>query len=59
MLHRASELDGSLERPRQRKMDIAFRNSNIRSCYKTGSLKTAASDLAKYKLDLFAVQGVT
>jgi hypothetical protein len=39
---------GSLERPRQRKMDMKFGIWNVRSLYRAGSLKTAASELSEY-----------
>jgi hypothetical protein len=48
----------SLERPRQRKMDMRFRTSNVRSLYGSGLLKTVSSELAKYKLNVVAVQDV-
>jgi hypothetical protein len=55
---RASEMDGSLARPKHRKMDIRFVMWNVRSLYRAGSLKTVARELGKYKLDLVGVQGV-
>jgi hypothetical protein len=39
-------------------MDTRFRTWNVSSLYREGSLKTVARDLAKYKLDLAAVQRV-
>jgi hypothetical protein len=39
-------------------MDIRFGTWNVRSPYKVGSLKVAASKLVKYNLDLVAVQEV-
>jgi exonuclease III len=40
-------------------MDMRFGTWNVRSLYRAGSLKTIASELAKYNLDLVAVQEVT
>jgi hypothetical protein len=37
----------SLERPRQRKMDMKFGTGDGRSLYRTDSLKTAATEVAK------------
>jgi hypothetical protein len=48
----------SLEWPRQWKMDMRFGTMNVRSLYRTGSLKTVASEFAKYKLDLVTVWDV-
>jgi len=45
----------SLERPRQRKVAVRFGTWTVRSLYMAGSLKTVASELAKYNLDLVAV----
>jgi exonuclease III len=39
-------------------MDIRFVTWNVRSLYRTGSLKTVARKLGKYKLDLVGVQEV-
>jgi exonuclease III len=39
-------------------MDTRFGTWNIRSLYRTGSLKTVARELGKYKLDLVGVQEV-
>jgi len=39
----------------QQKMDIKHRTWNVRSVYKAGSLKTVASETAKYKLHVVAV----
>jgi exonuclease III len=39
-------------------MDIRFGTWNIRSLYRTGSLKTVARELGKYRLDLVGVQEV-
>jgi hypothetical protein len=39
-------------------MDMRFGTSNVRSLYRIGSLKTAARELWKYKLDLVGVEKV-
>jgi exonuclease III len=39
-------------------MDMRFGTWTVRSLYRAGSLKTVASELAKYNLDLVAVQEV-
>jgi hypothetical protein len=39
-------------------MDIRFGTENVRSLYRAGSMRTAESKLAKYNLDLEAVQEV-
>jgi hypothetical protein len=48
-----------LEQSKQRKMDIRFRTRNVRSLYRSGSLKTMWRDLqllVKYKLNSAGVQ---
>ena len=45
-------------RRRQRKRDILLGTWNVRSLYRAGSLTAAASELARYKLDLVGVQEV-
>jgi hypothetical protein len=40
------------------KMDTRFGTWNVRSPYRSGSLKTVARDLGKHKLDLVGVQEV-
>ena len=42
----------TLVRPKQRKQDMRFGTWNGRSLYRAGSLMAAASELARYKLDL-------
>jgi hypothetical protein len=37
-------------------MDMRFGTWNVRSLYRSGSLKMAARELGKYKLDLVGVQ---
>jgi hypothetical protein len=37
-------------------MDLRFGTGNVRSLYMSGSLKTVARELGKYKLDLVGVQ---
>jgi exonuclease III len=39
-------------------MDMKFRTWNVRSLYRSGSLKTVEKELGKYKLDLPGVQEV-
>jgi hypothetical protein len=39
-------------------MDMGFGTCNDRSLYRSGSLKTVARELRKYKLDLVGVQEV-
>ena len=45
-------------RVRQRKRDIRVGTWNVRSLYRAGSLKAAARELARYKLDVVGVQEV-
>jgi hypothetical protein len=47
-----------LAQPKHRKMDLRFGTWNVRSLYRSGSLKTLARELGKYKLDLVGVQEV-
>jgi hypothetical protein len=44
--------------PKQRKMDMSFGMWNVRSMYRSGSLRTVAKEVLKYKLDLVGVQEV-
>jgi exonuclease III len=39
-------------------MDMRFGTWNVRSLYRSGSLKTVARELGKYKFDLVSVQEV-
>jgi exonuclease III len=39
-------------------MDMRFDTYNVSSLYRSGSLKTVARELGKYKLDLMGVQDV-
>jgi exonuclease III len=39
-------------------MDMRFGTWNVRSPYRSGSFKTVARELGKYKLDLVGVQEV-
>jgi hypothetical protein len=48
----------TLERPKARKMGMRFGTWNVRSLYRSGSLKTVSGELAKYKLHLVGVQEV-
>jgi len=47
-----------LEHPRQHEIDTGFCTWNVRSLYRTGSLKTVTRKLEKYNLDLVAVQEI-
>jgi hypothetical protein len=48
-----------LDKQRKRKkMDLRFGTWNVRSMYRTGSLRTVAEEISKYKLDLVGVQEV-
>jgi hypothetical protein len=58
MKYYTEALADCLERPRKRKMDMRFGTWNVRSLWRVGSLKTLASELAKYHLDLVVVQDV-
>jgi hypothetical protein len=44
------------KRPKLRNMDMTFGTGNVRSLYRVGSLMTASTELARYKLDLAGVQ---
>jgi exonuclease III len=39
-------------------MDMSFGTWNVRSLYRSGSLKTVARESGKYKLDIVGVQDV-
>jgi len=47
-----------LELPGQRKVDMRFVTWNVRSLFTVGSLKAAASEIAKYDLGPVAIQEV-
>jgi exonuclease III len=47
-----------LAQPKHWKMDMGFGTWNVSSLYKSGSLKTVARELGKYKLDLVGIQEV-
>jgi exonuclease III len=47
-----------LAQPKHQKMDMRFGTWNVRSIYRSGSLKTVARVVRKYKLDLVGVQEV-
>jgi exonuclease III len=51
-------MDGFSGKAYFRKMDMRLGTWNIRSIYRAGSLKTAARELGKCKLDLMGVQEV-
>jgi hypothetical protein len=40
-------------------MDMRFGTWYVRSMYRTGSLRTAAEEISKYKIDLVDVQEVS
>jgi hypothetical protein len=48
----------SLAWPKQRKMDMRFLTQDVRSLYRTDSLKTVARKLRKCKLDLVGLEEV-
>jgi hypothetical protein len=56
-----SDLDCSFGtvQAKQWKRDVRFGTWNVRSLYRSGSLTTAARELARYKLDLLDVQEVS
>jgi len=56
MLDRTSASVDSLGRPMQRRIDMRFGTWNIRRVHRTDSLKTVASELAKYKINLMAIK---
>jgi hypothetical protein len=47
-----------LVRHKQWKRDMGFSTWNFRCLYRSGSLRTVARELARYKLDLVGVQEV-
>jgi hypothetical protein len=47
-----------VSRSRKRNRDILLDTRNVRSLYRAGSLMAAATELARYKLDLVGVQEV-
>jgi len=48
----------TLVQPKQRKRDMRFGTWDFRSLYRAGSFMAAATELARYKLDLVGVQEV-
>jgi len=48
-----------LVRPEQRRTELRFGTLNVRSLHRAGSLTVVAWELARYKLDLVGVQGVS
>jgi len=54
--HRGGVFPGEASRSRQRGMKIG--TWNVRSLYRAGSLKAAARELVRYKLDVVGVQEV-
>jgi hypothetical protein len=55
MLHKASDLDRFFGTTKAMETDMKFGICSVMSLYTTGSLKTAASELAKCNLALVAV----
>jgi hypothetical protein len=47
-----------LAQPKHQKIDLRFVTSNVRNLYRSGSLKTVARELGRYKLHLVGVQEV-
>jgi exonuclease III len=47
-----------LAQPKHWKMDMRFGTWNVRSLYRSGSMKMVARELGKYKLDLVGIQEV-
>jgi hypothetical protein len=58
MFWRVFNLMDSLAQPKHQKMDMGFEMWNVRSLYRTGSLKMVERELRKYKLDLMGVKEV-
>jgi hypothetical protein len=50
--------DSLNKRPKLKKMDMRFGTWNVRSMYRTGSLRAVAEEILRYKLDLAGVQEV-
>jgi exonuclease III len=50
-------MDSLDKRPKQ-KMDMRFGTWNVRSMYRTGSLRVVGEEISKYRLDLVGVQEV-
>jgi exonuclease III len=48
-------MDSLDKRPKQ-KMDMRFGTWNVRSMYRTGSLRAIGEEFSKYKLDVVGVQ---
>jgi hypothetical protein len=46
------------KRPKHRKIDVRFGTCNVRSPYRTGALKTVATEFGKYELALVGVKEV-
>jgi hypothetical protein len=46
------------KRPKRKKMDMRFGTWNVRSMYRTGSLRAIAEEISKYTLDLVGPQEV-
>jgi hypothetical protein len=48
----------SLAQNKRQKTDLRFDTCNVKSLYRSGSLKTVARELGEYKIDLVGVQEV-
>jgi exonuclease III len=46
------------KRPKRKKMDMNFGTWNVRSVYRSPSLRVVVEKISKYKLDLVGVQEV-
>jgi hypothetical protein len=46
------------KRPKLNKKNMSFETWNVRSKYRSGSLRTVAEETSKYKLDLVGIQEV-
>jgi hypothetical protein len=51
-------MDSLDKRPKRRNMNMRYGLWNVRRLYRAGSLMTVSRELARYKLDLVAVQEV-
>jgi hypothetical protein len=58
MLHRASDLDGLFRTKSATKNGHEIRKLEYHGSLRSGTLKAVARELAKYKLDLVAIQEV-
>jgi hypothetical protein len=56
MLHKATGLERLYGMTNTMGMNMIFEIWNVRSLYRSGSLKVVSTELVKYKLDLVKVQ---